>query len=283
MNNLPGINNKDLKIGACIMVHNMAPFIKACVQSLQWTDGIFIYDDHSTDKSIEAAQEQSEIPIKFERSKNKGLAFKRGELKTRNYVIDRAFEELNTDVLLIADADEVFSSALRPKIVESFMNPDTDGVAFSIWHLYDEKRYLHFWETEINGVHMVDPHTRVIKRGRRFTQLFKDGSHPILEPTNDTACLHGPYHFHLKYYHKSTLPNYSIYFLPERLTKRDVLPYLRKLLFELPIDVKSAILLIHWEDLPLYEKTPHHPLKRVEFANPKEALIHPKDKKHDKT
>ena len=129
------MNIREPRIGACIMVHNMAPFIGACVQSLQWTDGIFIYDDHSTDKSVEVAQEHSTIPIKVEQSKKDGVAFERGELETRNYVIDRAFEELNVDILLIVDADEVFSSLLRPRIVESFMNSDMDGMMFSIWHL----------------------------------------------------------------------------------------------------------------------------------------------------
>ena len=272
------MNNNDLKIGACIMVHNMAPFIGACVQSLQWTNGIFVYDDHSTDGSIDVAQAQSEIPINVEYSKNKDVAFKRGELETRNYVIDRAFKALGVDILVIADADELFSSLLRSKIIESFSDPDTDSMAFSIWHLYDEKQYIHFWETKINGVDMIDPHTRIIKKDKHFIPLFEDGSHPILELTKHTACFHGPYHFHLKYHYKSTLPNYSIYFLPERPRKKDVLPYLRPLPFESPIDIKSAISLVDWGNLPSYKETPHHSLKRIKFTDPREALIHPKDK-----
>ena len=272
------MNKHDPKIGTCIMVHNMAPFIRACVQSVQWTDGIFIYDDHSTDESVELAQEQSKIPIKVECSKKDGVAFEVGELETRNYVIDRAFEELNVDGLLLADADEIFSSTLRKKILKDLMNIKTDCIAFSTWHLYDEKQYIHFWETEINSIYMIDPHTRFIKKGRHFRPLFEDGSHPIIEPTKNTICLHGPYLFHLKYYHRSTLPNYSIYFLPERLTKEDVSPYLRTLPFGLPDDVRSAISLIDWQNMPFYKETPHYSSKRLKLANPNEALIHPKDK-----
>jgi glycosyltransferase involved in cell wall biosynthesis len=58
-------NDSQLKIGACIMVHNMAPFIGACVKSLQWVDDIFIFDDRSTDGSLETAQQYSSVPIKL--------------------------------------------------------------------------------------------------------------------------------------------------------------------------------------------------------------------------
>ena len=127
---------------------------------------------------------------------------------------------------------------------------------------------------------MIDPHTRIIKKGRHFIPLFENGSHPILEPTKNTVCFHGPYHFHLKYHYKSTFPNYSIYFLPERLKREDVLPYLRPLPFELPNDVRSAISLVDWDSLPPYKETPHHSSERVKFTNPSEALIHPKDKEN---
>ena len=207
-----------LRIGACIMVHNMAPFIKACVESLQWIDGIFVYDDHSNDKSLEIAIKQSKIPLRYEISKESDVAFNVGEMKTRNHVIKRAFEELDVDVLIIADADELFSSTLKKEIISSFKDSEVDSVVFSTWHLYDDRRYLHFWETRINGMDFVDPHTRVIRRGKTFTSLFKEGSHPIIKTNDKTKYLQGPYHFHLKYHKNSTLPNYSISFLPKKIT-----------------------------------------------------------------
>jgi glycosyltransferase involved in cell wall biosynthesis len=273
-------SNKKTKIGACVMVHNMAPLIGACIKSLQWIDGIFIFDDHSTDRSLGIARQYSNIPIKFERSSANGAAFKKGELETRNYVLDRAFQELKADVMVIIDADEMLSFLIKPRIIELLNDPSTDSIAFSTWHLYDERKYLHFWETKINGVDMIDPHTRIIKLGKHFTPLFDNGSHPTLGFTTATKCFHGPYHFHLKYYYRSKFPNYSIYFLPERPIASDVAPYLRELPFELPKDIASALSVIDWDKMPYYEKTPHHALWRVRFSDPSEALIHPKDKEN---
>src|SRR3989344_2279123 len=271
-------SDKKVKIGACIMVHNMASFIGACIKSLQWVDGIYIFDDHSTDGSLEVSRKYSKIPIKSEQSFAYDVVFKKGELESRNHIIERAFQELKVDIMVIIDADEMLSSLIKPKIVELFEDRMADSIAFSIWHLYDKQKYLHFWETKINGVSMIDPHTRIIKSDRHFTPLFDDGSHPTIEATAATKCLHGPYHFHLKYYHQSTLPNYSLYFLPERPTISDVAPYLRKLPFELPEDIISALSVINWNTMPYYKATPHHQLRRVKFTDPCEALVHPKDK-----
>lgn len=270
------MNKKKIKVGACIMVHNMAPFISACINSLQWTDGIYLYDDHSTDKSSEIAISASTIPLIVEKSKEKKVAFKSGELKTRNYILKRAFKVLQVDVMVIADADELFSQKLRKEIEKSFSKNNIDSMAFSIWHLYTNTTYLHIWEDTINDVKMIDPHTRIIKKDKKYKPLFKDGSHPILEAGENTACLHGPYHFHLKYYHKSTLPNYSLFFLPKNIRKKDVNCYLKKLPFSLPIDIKKAMKKIRWSKMPKYKETPHYTSRRKKFTKPQDALLHPR-------
>lgn len=259
------------------MVHNMAPFIGACVKSLQWVDGIFIYDDHSTDNGLDIAQAHSSVLIKYEISNNNDVAFKIGEMGVRNYVIQKAFDELDVDAMIIADADELFSQSLKNVIYEALGDASFNSIAFSIWHLYDRSHYIHFWETDINGVYLIDPHTRVIMRGKWYTKLFEDGSHPILEADSQTFCVHGPYHFHLKYFYKSTLPNYSLYFLPKILTQADVLPYLRLLPFSLSDDIREALNLVDWNSLPEYKETPHYSSKRIRLTDPRQALIHPKD------
>lgn len=266
------------KIGAYIMVHNMAPFLPACLKSLSWVDGIFLYDDHSTDGSLEVAKNTAICPIFCEEATSGRLAFEEGELKVRNYLIDRAFEVLGVDILIILDADEMLSAQIKPEIIKVLEDDNLDSLCFSIWHLYDKERYIHFWETKINGIDLIDPHTRIIKKGKYFTPLFEDGSHPTIEPTVKTRCIHGPYHFHLKYFNQSTLPNYSLFFLPERITEVEVKPYLRPLPFILPVEMAEALGVVDWESLPVYKDTPHYDNRRIVFADPKEALIHPKDK-----
>jgi len=254
----------------------MAPLIKACIKSLNWVDAIFLYDDLSTDGTAEAAVKASTVPIHIERSTLNEVAFKTSELIARNYIIKKAFKVLDVDTMVLADADELFSASLKGKIENAFKLKGTDSMAFSIWHLYSESEYFHIWEDTINGIKMIDPHIRVIRKGKQFTPLFKDGGHPIIPATRNTACLHGPYHFHLKYFYKSTLPNYSLFFLPERFQRSDAKPYLRKLPFQLPRDISFALKEINWDKLPTYKATPNHGVKRVKFKKTSDALIHPK-------
>lgn len=136
------------------------------------------------------------------------------------------------------------------------------------------------WETKINNVYMIDPHTRVVTQDRHFEKLFKNGSHPIIHATEKTLCLHEPYHFHLKYFNKSPYPNYALNFLPKRFTYKDVKPYLRKLPFVLPSDIQESLDLVEWDKLKI-KKTEYYKAyksKRIKFLDPKMALLHPKDK-----
>lgn len=266
-----------MKIGAVILGYNMDPFMAACIESLSWVDGIYYYDDGSTDQSIKTARAHSEVPLVVEVNESNTRAFKKGELEMRNYLIDKAFDSLACDALLIVDVDELVSSELRKVIELEFSDPNVDSIMFSTWHLYSEEKYFHIWKTTVNNVPMIDPHTRVIKKGRHFTKLFKDGSHPILEPTEATRCFNDPYHFHLKYFNKSKYPNYSLFFLPERLSEEEVKPYIRKLPFLLPADILSALGLVRWADMEEGIVTPHHEIKRRRFSDPRDALIHPKN------
>jgi len=170
--------------------------------------------------------------------------------------------------------------SINDLIIEKMSNDEYDSICFTTWHLYSEDEYLHFWETKINNVGLIDPHTRVIKRNKRFERLFADGSHPIINPTEKTYCTNGAFHFHLKYYKLSPYPNYALHFLPERITEKDLHHYIKKLSFKLPDEVKNALQKINWTK---YDKLDTNYYKYYESerklsASAEENLIHPKDK-----
>lgn len=270
-----------MKIGACIMVHNMEDVISATIISLSsLVDGIYIYDDGCTDRTIEIAKKFSKVPLYVETNNSDSRAFFTGELETRNYILDRSFEVLKSDVMICADADEMFSSSLREIILSKMSGEKYDSICFSIWHLYDKERYFHIWQTKINGVQMIDPHTRVLKKGKKYTQLFEDGSHPIIHPTERTFCIDGPYHFHLKYYKYSPYPNHAFNFLPKWIKENDAVPFLKKLPFKLPLLLTKSIDSVDWLNLSRKETDYYdaYNSNRIILLDPSEALIHPKDK-----
>lgn len=270
----------NVRIGAALMVRNAQFFMPAVITGLSWVDSIFLYDDHSSDETVDAAIRSSTVPLIVERGRQEAPAFTRGEGEARNYVITRAFEECRAHVLLLVDSDELFSSSLRAIIAETFAHADAAGLCVSTWHLYTTSEYIHCWETTINGVPMVDPHLRVITRGHFYEPSYADGSHPCIPTTPRTRCVHGAHHFHLKYYHRSPFPNYALNFLPKYPGPSDVQPYLRALPFPLPADVEHCLNLVPWGSQSHIETEYYHAYECVRVAQtPAQVLVHPRDRR----
>jgi hypothetical protein len=268
------------KIGAAMMVRNASLFIGAVVQALSWVDCLYIYDDNSSDGTRQLARANAHMPLHLEQSENSLPAFAHGERESRNYVLERAFEMCNCDALVLVDSDEMLSAALRPLIVETFRDPKLDSVCFSTWHIYDDMSYIHFWETHMNGVYLIDPHIRVIRRGKYFEAGSPDGSHPFIRTTDFTRCIHGPYHYHLKYHSRSPYPNYALNFLPKRPTRSDVAPYLRKLPEPIPADIRKALSQVQWDSFGPLETDYYTSYEgRRQILSPDQALVHPRDLK----
>src|ERR1700733_11036933 len=228
------------------MARNASFFIAPVIRSLSWVDSLYLYDDQSSDNTASIARHSTERPFVIERGLAQQPAFARGELAARNYVVQRAFDECNCDVLLLVDSDELFSSSLRSIILETFADPHLDSLCVSSWHLYTTRQYIHCWETHMNGVYMVDPHIRVIRPGRVFEASYSDGSHPYIRTTDFTHCIHGPHHYHLKYFHQSPFPNYALNFLPKYPCRADVRPFLRTLPHRLSHDVRHHLKEVPW-------------------------------------
>gem|GEM_PF-2236511 len=274
------MDNKTIKIGVAIIVRNTEIFMESLMSNLSWVDEIYLYDDNSSDKTVEFAKKYTQVPLTIEKSANKKPVFGRGEIVVRNNVINTAFEKLECDVLILIDGDELISPLLKDLIIDKISGDDYDSICFTTWHLYKKDKYLHFWETKINNVNLIDPHTRVIKKNKKFEKLFNDGSHPIINPTEKTYCTNGPFHFHLKYYKLSPYPNYALHFLPERIAEKDLYHYIKKLPFKLPNEVENSLEKINWTK---YNKLntdyyKYYKSERKLSSSVKENLIHPKDK-----
>jgi glycosyltransferase involved in cell wall biosynthesis len=264
-------------IAACMMVRNMAWFIPAAISSLDWVDLVYLLDDHSTDDTATAAKLNAPKHLIVEESPFAGFAFEEGELKVRNYALERAFELTGASAVVVVDGDEIFSSELRG-IIERAFTSGRDSICTSTFHLRDLNSYLHFWVTKINKTVLIDPHTRVVSREKRYFPLYRSGAHPIIPATKQTLCVSEMLHFHLKYFHLNTQPNYSLTFLPKWLSAHAVRPYLRPLPTPLPAAITNAIQMIRWpnsrRDTDYYKV---HRVKRVKFSRPEQALVHPRD------
>lgn len=269
-----------MKIGVAIMVKNTEIFMKSLMLNLSWVDGIYLYDDNSSDKTVKVAKKYVQTLLIIEQSISKTPIFDRGEMVIRNYIIRTAFERLNCDILILIDGDELISYSLKDLIIEKMSDDRYDSICFTTWHLYSEKQYLHFWKTKINSIDLIDPHTRIIKKNKKFEKLFDDGSHPIINPTSKTYCTNGAFHFHLKYYKLSPYPNYALYFLPERITEKDLFYYIKEIPFKLPNEIKIALEKIDWAkyDQLNTDYYKYYKSERKLSASVEENLIHPKDK-----
>lgn len=234
-----------MRIGAAIVARDMEATIGATIQSLEWADGVYLLDDNSTDQTVAAAKRAASIPVIVERSPFEDTLFDRDECRVRNYAIDRAFAELKSDYLVSIDADELLSELLKSHIVNMEKCKQTT-LSMTIWHLFDRERYLHFWETRQGGISMIDPHTRVFSRGFHFEDIFPDRKHPAVKAGRDTRFLHGPHHFHLKYFRSSPYRNKCLKFLPPEWDEGDARPYLRRLPFDLPLDIRGSLDRIGW-------------------------------------
>ena len=266
-----------MKVGAALMVNNMSPFIASSIRSLEWCDAIFLFDDHSTDDTVSLAKGAARVPLICESSPFEQTAFKVGEVRVRNYIVERAFVALKCDVLMIVDGDEVFSRKTRGALSEVFATPAVDRAVFPTWHLFDARRYFRVWETEVCEVTLVDPHVRAIRRGPGFETSFADGSHPRIRVTDNTASCLGPYHFHLKYFRGSPFPNYTFDFLPKWIKEGDALPFLQELPFDLPLDIRDPLESIPWGSWRRRDSL-HYSEARVQLDDPLIARIHPRDR-----
>ena len=108
-----------MTIAAVVITKNEAHNIGACLESLRWVHDLIVVDACSTDRTIEVVREYT--PRVFIRSWP-------GFGPQKNYGIDRA----TADWILIVDADERVTAALREEIIRSIEAAPDDLAGFEI-------------------------------------------------------------------------------------------------------------------------------------------------------
>ncbi|MBM4143214.1 MAG: glycosyltransferase family 2 protein [Lentisphaerae bacterium] len=98
------------KISACITAGNEEPNIRRCLESVAWLDEIVVVDSFSTDRTAEICREYTDLVFR-----HRWL----GYVRQKNLVKDLASHEW----VLLIDADEEVSPALREQITREFDGP----------------------------------------------------------------------------------------------------------------------------------------------------------------
>ncbi len=111
---------KRVKISALVTTFNEERHIGECLESLDWCDEVLVVDSHSTDRTPEIAQS-------FERVRFLQRTYY-GSASQKNWAMDQTEHEW----ILIMDADERVTPALRDEIVALFANGEPPHEAYTI-------------------------------------------------------------------------------------------------------------------------------------------------------
>jgi hypothetical protein len=108
------------------------------------------------------------------------------------------------------------SMTLRPYVEAIMSDARYDSIALSCNHLYDDRHYVHIYSAIWNGVDMVDPYVRGLKNFIPYEPgAYQGVPDCFIRPSEKTACLDIPAHFHLRYLKRLDRRNAALRFLSE--------------------------------------------------------------------
>lgn len=244
-----------MKIVAGAIARDEQQFISTMIQSLSWVDELVIVSDHSQDNTesiVTSCAKKTNHPyitlirspfdfpmITYLESGQRDIS---REIEVRNWFQNHLFQNFSPDALILIDGDEVMSSLLKPQIANSSQRKQHDGIALTCNHLFDLQLYLHVYEGTWNSVHMVDPHVRVLFEPMPYRPgEWVDVPDPFIKHTPRTACLDGPYHYHLRYCKNVGLRNYAFKHLPVGLNTENAAAALHPHRYPIPSDILPLI------------------------------------------
>lgn len=121
-------------ISAVLITKNEEGRIRACLESIKWVDEIIIFDQNSTDQTVDLAKKYTDKIFNFE------------ELDYAK-VKNEAFKKTNGDWVLYIDADERVLEPLKNEIQELILSTDKGAFAISRKNIIfgQEVKYSPFW------------------------------------------------------------------------------------------------------------------------------------------
>jgi glycosyltransferase involved in cell wall biosynthesis len=127
--------NQLSKLSILIPVKNEEQNLPACLESVKWADEIFVVDSQSEDKTVEIAKTYTDKIYQFD--------YQGGWPKKKNWSLENL--PFQNEWVLILDADERVTDALRDEIAKAVSNEAIDGYQLR-WEFYFLGREMkHCW------------------------------------------------------------------------------------------------------------------------------------------
>src|SRR5262249_35499623 len=105
-----------LPISVLIPVKNEERNIAACLESVSWADEIWVVDSHSTDRTVEIAEQYTDLIIQFD--------YNGGQMKKKNWALENI--PFKHEWVLIVDCDERVTPELEAEICRVLSRPGED-------------------------------------------------------------------------------------------------------------------------------------------------------------
>jgi len=172
--------NTDCTVGIIMPAYNCASYIAHALESLEkqsvWPDMVVIVDDGSTDDTaaeISRFQASSDLPIKYVRQTNQGIASAR----------NNGVEVCNTAYIAFLDSDDAFYPSFIEKARDALIANPALVLCFSNRHIVDEN--LHVMRETLDQPKFVPLGSRPLGNGvhtfvkNPFTTLLPGNIVPI--------------------------------------------------------------------------------------------------------
>lgn len=144
-------------LSAVVITKNEEERIKACLESVKWADEIIVYDNGSTDKTLEIAEKYTGKIFKFNGQDYAQL---------RN----KAMEKASGDWVLYVDADERVLESLKEEIIQLIKNDNFSAFAIS-------RQNIIFGQMVDYGPYKNDWMIRLLKKSQFKTWVGKIHEH----------------------------------------------------------------------------------------------------------